>query len=180
MRILAPVVVQRFRIVNTHPALLPAFPILGAIPSGPANSVVWLLAAATPVVAGVLVAQAAYAAPSWRLRLRDAGAGVGATVVAAFLLAWQAGGAIGSDRLAAVGPSPWRFALAVGAALAVVGGAALGALALLDWWRGRDEDAPSVVRSTLTAVTSVVHRGDDAHEAAEPAADPDEGHKAAG
>ncbi|MBN9620521.1 MAG: phosphoribosylglycinamide formyltransferase [Actinobacteria bacterium] len=31
MRILAPVVVQRFRIVNTHPALLPAFPGAHAI-----------------------------------------------------------------------------------------------------------------------------------------------------
>lgn len=164
---------------STVHGTLPAFPVLGAVPSGPANSAVWLLAAATPIVAGVLVAQAAYGAPSWRQRLRDAGVGVLAAVVAALLLAWQGGGSIGSGRLTAVGASPWRFGLAVGAGLAVVGGAALGALALLDWWRGRSADAPSVVQVTLAAVSSVVHRGD-AEEEPPAAADPSESHQAAG
>jgi hypothetical protein len=135
---------------------LPAFPVLGAVPSGPATTPVWLLAAATPIVAGLCLAHLAYGAATWALRLRTAAVAALAAVLIGGVLAWQGGGAIGSGRLSAFGASPWQFGLALGAALAVVGLASLGALAVLAWWRGRGEEAPSVLRATLSAVSSVV------------------------
>lgn len=147
--------------LNARPhGTLPAFPVLGAVPSGPASSVVWLLAAATPIVAGLCLAQLAHRADGWQERLRVAG---GAVVVAAFaglLLAWQGGGAIGSGRLNAVGASPWQLALAFAAGLAVVGGAGLAALGALSWWRARgsvvgDDAAVAASPAALAVVASV-------------------------
>jgi hypothetical protein len=53
------------------------------------------------------------------------------------VLSWQAGGGIGSGHLSAVGASPWRAALAVGAELGIAGAAWLGAAAALQAWRRR-------------------------------------------
>lgn len=146
---------------STVHGTVPAFALLGAVPDGPATTPVWLLAGATPIAAGLCMARVARGdAESWPLRLRNAAAGAAMAVVVGMVLTWQAGGAIGSGRLSAFGASPWQFGLALGAGLALVSGAALGALAGLAWWRSRDDELPGVVRATLTAVTSMVTRDD--------------------
>lgn len=144
---------------STVHGTVPAFPLLGAIPAGPAGTPVWLLTGATPIVAGLCLARVARAASdTWPTRLRIAGAGAAAAAVVGMVLAWQGGGAIGDGRLSAFGASPWQFGLALGAGLAVVGAAALAALAGLAWLRARDDASPGVVRATLTAVTTAISR----------------------
>jgi hypothetical protein len=146
---------------STVHGTVPAFPLLGAVPTGPATTPVWLLAGATPIVAGLCMARVARTdAATWPLRLRNAAAAAAVAILVGITLAWQGGGAIGNGRLSAFGASPWQFGLALGAALAVVGEVALGALAGLAWWRARDDEAPGVMRATLTAVTSMVSRDD--------------------
>jgi hypothetical protein len=152
---------------STVHGTLPAFPVLGAVPSGPATTPAWLLAAAAPAIAGVCVARAAAGERSWLLRLRTAGVGVAIAAVLAMVLGWQGGGAIGSGRLSAFGTSPWRFGLATGAALGAVAGVSVGALALLAWWRSRGTDRVAGLATRLSAVLKVADdspAGDDADE----------------
>jgi hypothetical protein len=140
---------------STVHGTLPAFPVLGAVPSGPASTPVWLLTAVTPVIAGACVARAVSAEPSWLLRLRTAGiAGVLAALLG-MLLGWQGGGAIGSGRLSAFGASPWRFGLAVGGALSVLAAASIGSLQAVSWWRERGSERVAAAAAALTAVLSV-------------------------
>jgi hypothetical protein len=146
---------------STVHGTLPAFPLLGAVPSGPASPSVWLLAVAAPLVAGWSAARVVRGGSRWLLQLRDLGLGAALAAVVAFVLAWQGGGAVGSGRLHAVGASPWQFALALGGGLAVASTAALGVLAALAWWHGRGVEAPNVLRATLAAVGSVVSRDHD-------------------
>jgi Family of unknown function (DUF6350) len=145
---------------STVHGTLPAFPVLGAVPTGPAGTAAWLLAAVTPVLAGLAVVRVVRAADSWVERWRQAGIAVVAAVLGGGLLAGLAGGSLGGGRLRAVGASPWQFGLATGAGIAVVAGSGLAGLAALAWWRGRDAAAPPVLRATLAAVTSVVGRGE--------------------
>lgn len=126
---------------------LPAFPLLGALPSGPASSAAWLLAAATPVAAGLGLAQVARRAPNWPLRFRDAAIAAALAGVAGSVLAWLGGGAIGSGRLSTVGASPLLFGPAIAAGLIVVAEGALAALAALEWWRNRDAAAEPALLS---------------------------------
>jgi hypothetical protein len=135
---------------------LPAFPILGAVPSGPAGTVVWLLAALTPLAAGASVVRVAGRGDDWRARFRDAGLTVAGTAVAGCVVAWQGGGRIGSGALTTVGASPWQFGLATAAGTAVVAGAALVAFAALAWIRGRAgaDDDDTDERPWLTAVAA--------------------------
>lgn len=122
---------------------LPAFPILGALPTGPATTSVWLLVAATPAAAGVVVARVAARESTLLLRLRAAGLAGGLAAAAGLVLAWQGGGSIGSGSLSAIGASPWQFGLALGGALAVVAAATAATLAALAWWRARPAAAPA-------------------------------------
>jgi hypothetical protein len=135
---------------------LPAFPVLGAVPTGPANTAAWLLAAATPVVGGLALARVARRAEGWPLRMRDAALASALAGLAGAVLAWQGGGGIGAGRLSALGASPWQFGLAVTAGVLVVSEVALGAFAALDWWRSRDADAQPVLRATLAAVGAAI------------------------
>jgi hypothetical protein len=141
---------------STVHGTLPAFPVLGAVPSGPATTPVWLLTAATPILAGLYAARAASAAPSWRLQLRNAGVGGLGAALFGMVLAWQGGGAIGSGRLSAFGASPWQFGLALGGALAATTGVAVSAFAALARWRSRavQEAEPLTIWARLTAVHS--------------------------
>lgn len=116
---------------------LPAFPVLGAVPSGPATVPVWLLTGLTPVVAGSCAARVARSGGSWRAQLRVVGAAALLVAAAGLVLAWQAGGAIGSGRLSSFGASPWQFGLATGAAVGVVATLGVGALCALEWLRTR-------------------------------------------
>jgi len=140
---------------------LPAFPVLGAVPSGPASSAAWLLVAATPIAAGLAVVRVARAAETWAQRWSRVAGGVSGAAVLGLVLAWLSGGAIGSGRLSAVGASPWRFGAAAAAGMAVVAAPALAGLALVGWWRAREADDPPVLRATLAAVTAAVSPKDD-------------------
>ena len=147
-------------LASTVHGTLPDFPILGAVPSGPATTPAWLLVGAMPFVAGVCVARVVSRAPTLLLRLRDAALAAALAAMGGLVLAWQGGGAIGSGRLSAVGVSPWQFALAIGGALAVVATASLAALAALAWWRERRAaDTALPLAASLASLLSVVDRG---------------------
>jgi hypothetical protein len=146
---------------STVHGTLPAFPLLGAVPTGPADVATWLLAGLTPFVAGACAARVAAAGVSGDLRssLRTAGVAALFVAVAGFVLAWQAGGSIGSGRLSAFGASPWKFGLTTAGAVGAVAIGALAALAALEWWRAgratKDERRP-----VLTAVHAGVDEPD--------------------
>jgi hypothetical protein len=146
---------------STVHGTLPAFPLLGAVPSGPANSAAWLLAAATPIVAGLALVRIVRAAGSWSERWLQAGFGLAGAGVVALLLGWVSGGALGPGRLSAVGVSPWQFGFAVAAGTAAVAVPSLAGLAAVTWWRGRSAQSPPVVRAALSAVATAVRHKDD-------------------
>jgi hypothetical protein len=125
---------------STVHGTLPAFPVLGAVPTGPANAATWLLAAVTPVLAGVAVVRVVGRSPSWRSRWQQLGLAVPGIVLLALPLAWLGGGGIGDGRLSAVGASPWQFALATAAGTGAVAVPALAALAAVGWWRAHGQD----------------------------------------
>jgi hypothetical protein len=129
---------------------LPAFPVLGALPAGPAGPAAWLLAAATPIAAGLAVVRIARTADSERARWRDAGFAVLGAGLLALGAAWLGGGGIGSGHLAEVGASPWRFGAAVAAGVAVTTAPSLAGLAAVGWWRGRAA-RPAAPRLTAVA-----------------------------
>ncbi len=144
-------------VLTTAHGTLPAFPVLGALPSGHgATWPVWALVGVLPVVGGACVARAVRAAAGWGARFRDAACAALLAVPIGLVLAWQAGGAIGSGRLHAIGASPWQFGLALGVALAVAGSAVLGVAALVTQLRGRESVAPpsAVLRSTRAVLAA--------------------------
>jgi hypothetical protein len=146
---------------STVHGTLPAFPILGAVPSGPATTPAWLLVGATPFVAGACAARVAGAGTSgeWRGALRNVGVAAVFVALAGFVLAWQGGGSIGSGRLSAFGASPWKFGLSAAGAVTVVATATVGALAVLGWWRGRQR-VDNAERPALAAVARKVDEED--------------------
>jgi hypothetical protein len=95
---------------------VPAFPLLGALPSGPTPHWLGVVVLALPVVAGVLgglvVARSLGAVSLTRAAMEGAAIAPCVAVLAA-LLALVSGGPLGDGRLSAVGPSPWRVGLAV-------------------------------------------------------------------
>ncbi len=104
--------------------VLPAFPVLGAIPAGTGPHVVLLVAMVlTAVLAGSVLARAC-AVDGLRAALRRLGVAVPVTALALALLAWLGGGGVGDGRLHVVGASPWRLgavvALEVGAVAVVL------------------------------------------------------------
>jgi hypothetical protein len=167
---------------STAHGTLPAFPILAAVPDGPAATPAWLLVAATPFVAGACVARAVSAAPTLLHRLRAAALAGGLAALLGFLLAWQGGGAIGSGALSTLGASPWQFGLATGAAIAVFAAASLAALAALAWWRGRARPLGADAVAAPVALATVPVDLDDhpVVPAADEPADPSEGDALAG
>lgn len=122
---------------STH-GVVPAFPLLGALPTGAGgNPVALACAVLTLLAAGFVVARSALRADGWAHRVARL---VGSSVAAALIMlvsAWQAGGALGDARLHTVGPSPL---LVCGAMAAAVCGAGLVLGALLAGarvlWRG--------------------------------------------
>ena len=150
---------------STVHGTLPAFPLLGAVPSGPATIPVWVLAGLTPVAAGVCAARVAGAGAGsdWRSVLRTLGVTSALVALAGLVLAWQAGGAIGSGRLSAFGASPWRFGLAIGGAVAVVAVSTVGVLATVAWLRDRrdrDERRGPALAAVSATTTEVVDAND--------------------
>lgn len=148
---------------TTAHGVVPAFPLLGALPHGAAVSpVVWFLVAATPVVAGCCLARlVVLGTQGWRRRLADVGAAAVVTMVVTAVVAWLGGGGIGRGRLRTVGASPWQVGLSVAAESLVAALVALGAVAARDALR-RDRLAaarPVALTRRLRAVGGA--RGDD-------------------
>lgn len=172
---------------GTTSGLLPAFPVLAAVPSGAPNPAAWGVAAATPLLAGVVVAR-----PVFRIagRWRRLAAALAAAVVAGagmVVLGWQGGGAVGDGRLHTVGASPWQLGAAV--ALGVLAGSvpALALAAGWQWLRTRSEidDWDDVVDSgdeadgdgsffATTRIPRLIVRPDDTDSDADDADDADE------
>jgi hypothetical protein len=141
---------------------LPAFPVLGAVPTGPGNGGAWLLVAAAPLTAGLAAVRVARGASTRAEVWRRLAAVLGATALLGLVLAWLAGGAIGSGRLSMVGASPWQFGLAMAGGVAAVAVPSLAGLTALAWWRarGEDEDEPSFA-AALRAVPGLRRREPD-------------------
>ena len=160
---------------STVHGTLPDFPILGAVPTGPASTAAWLLVALAPLMAGVCVARAVAGTSGLLMRLRDAALASLLAALVGMVLAWQGGGAIGSGRLSTVGASPWQFGLAIGGALAAVSAVSLSSLAGLAWWRARPrpEQPASPLSASLATLLSVVDKGEaEPEDAAEDEAAP--------
>jgi hypothetical protein len=141
---------------------LPAFPVLGAVPTGPAGTGAWLLVAAAPLAAGLAAVRVVRAGAAARDAWRRLGGTLLATVVLGIVLAWLAGGGIGSGRLSAVGASPWQFGLVVAGGAGAVAGPCLAGLTAMAWWRRREEedDEPSI-GAALRAVPGLRRRDAD-------------------
>ncbi|MEU3307980.1 DUF6350 family protein [Nocardiopsis sp. NPDC006832] len=125
---------------------LPALPMLAALPSNGAAPVLSLVALAVPFVAGALggvVTQrhapdvVSEAAPLWGF---VCGVTTGILYAA---LAGAAGGSLGTQRLAEVGPSAWQVGLV---AALEVGVAAAVAAWIANWWYTRRSNHSVVAR----------------------------------
>lgn len=95
---------------------VPAFPLLGGLPSGPAPTWLGVLVLAAPLAAGALgglVVARSLGAVSLRRAALEGAAVAPCVAVVVGLLALLSGGPLGGGRLAEVGPSPWRVGLAV-------------------------------------------------------------------
>lgn len=106
---------------------VPAFPLLAALPEAAVPGWAGVLALAVPVAAGALagvVVHARLAGGSWQRTALEAAAVGPVCGVVLGLLAWLSGGPVGGERLAEVGPSPWRVALAVALATGTAAAAA--------------------------------------------------------
>ncbi|MFD5750036.1 DUF6350 family protein [Streptomyces sp. NPDC127033] len=122
----------------------PSFPLLAAVPEGPATALNWAVAA-VPAVAGATVAwftlrvavpPFAVREEAWSARDTALGTALGGAVCAALmaLLAALAGGPLGNGRLASFGPAWW---LTGGAALVWTVGLGVPVALLLRAWRLR-------------------------------------------
>ncbi|HVU93246.1 MAG TPA: DUF6350 family protein, partial [Jatrophihabitans sp.] len=122
----------------------------------------WLLVAAAPLTAGLAAVRVARGASTRAEVWRRLAAVLGATALLGLVLAWLAGGAIGSGRLSTVGASPWQFGLAMAGGVAAVAVPSLAGLTALAWWRarGEDEDEPSFA-AALRAVPGLRRREPD-------------------
>ncbi|MFJ2111181.1 DUF6350 family protein [Streptomyces sp. NPDC087850] len=158
--------------------VLPSFPLLAAVPSGPGTPLNWA-AGAVPVAAGLAVAwfTVRRAAPPYSVREEAWGAGETAVtaalggVVCAVLtaaLAGMAGGPLGANGLALFGPVWWRTGVA---ALAWTVGLGLPGALLLRAWRLRTRgvrevpEAPGVLGAQGGPGDSGAWHGSGAREA---------------
>lgn len=116
---------------------LPMFPMLAALPDNGPAPVVSLAAVAGPFVAGavggILAQRSAPEAVSGTSPLWGLASGAATGMVCA-VLAGMAGGSLGGQRLATIGPSVWQVGLAAAAEVAV---AAAVAAWVATWWRFR-------------------------------------------
>lgn len=110
--------------------VLPAFPLLGALPSGHGSSrVVLAWMAITLLAAGCVAARLARCAET----LRAVAVAASLSGAAMAVLAWLGGGAVGTGRLRTVGASPWQTGLAVAGAIAASALVAVAARAIWMW-----------------------------------------------
>ncbi|HEY2793723.1 MAG TPA: DUF6350 family protein [Micromonosporaceae bacterium] len=144
---------------------LPAFPLLGAIPSGQIPQVLAvILLAGTLLAAGWVTTRLArgpaavdFGSLISRLAVAAAGAGMAMAV-----LGWLSGGALGPARLHAVGPSPWQLGIAVAGEIAVMSLLLIGASALRGWLSVHA--VTLVMASRRTLVRAWPRRADGKHD----------------
>jgi Family of unknown function (DUF6350) len=122
-------------LTGARPGALPTFPLVAAVPHGPAPAVVELV--------GIVILVAAGASAAWlvaragRALLPSMGLALGAGAMTGLLTAIAVGladGPAGPGRMSVLGASPWQTGLAVAGEVAVV---ACGAAGALTWRRGR-------------------------------------------
>lgn len=127
-----------FTMFSTGHGVLPAFPLLGALPTGDgAPPIVLGWGLVTVVAAGFVAARAS----GRQHGARGVAVAAGLSGLGMAVLAWLGGGAVGSGRLHTVGASPWQVGLAVAGEVAVVG---LGYL-LVRALRSRGSTRPAMV-----------------------------------
>jgi hypothetical protein len=117
-------------LAGAHPGLMPMVPVLGALPSDGSWSGRLLGLLSVPVLAGVgigwLGCRSLPRLSSWRTKLASALTAAATSAVALTVLAAWGSGAVGVERLSAVGTRPWLFGavllgeLAAGAAASVL------------------------------------------------------------
>ena len=140
---------------------LPAFPLLGALPSGSgASAPAWALVVATPLLAGAALFLLARRAGGPRQHWPVAGAGAAGAGAIGILLGWQGGGAIGAGRLAEFGASPWQLGLAFALETGVVAAAALGGQLLAGRFRGAEVTTPGRLLSAVKGALADARAGD--------------------
>ncbi|MYW68390.1 hypothetical protein GTY65_30590 [Streptomyces sp. SID8379] len=139
-------------------ALLPAFPLLAAVPeAGPGTPFTWAVAA-VPVVAAATVAWFVVGAES-QTRGRVAygvltAAGLCGAAMAC--LAVVSGGALGVAALSAFGPAGWLTGVA---AVVWIVGAGLPMALTVRWWRGREPVLRGRVSEWASSVVAARRRG---------------------
>lgn len=131
---------------GAHPGLMPLIPILGALPEEARYPWGLWIVLAVPVVAGMWVARyVARGQREWSLRdrLAASGAAVAGAVLLVVVVTWLGNGAIGVERLSAVGPALLPMAGAL--LLEVLVGAAvwIGWVAVQGWRRSRAGAEPA-------------------------------------
>jgi hypothetical protein len=136
--------------LETSRGVVPAFPLLGALPGHPAPPPVLGFLVAAQLVAGVLTGWLAWRAAGGRARRAAVTALRAAAAAGAFLgvAAWQAGGAIGVGRLRVVGASAWRLGVVVCVEVALVALAVVAGRYLWRRWadrRASTSDEPELV-----------------------------------
>ncbi|WP_353947165.1 DUF6350 family protein [Streptomyces sp. HUAS MG91] len=157
-------------------ALLPAFPLLAAVPDGPGTPLTWAVAL-VPVTAAATVAwfvTGAGEAAGW-----TRGRVLGAVAVAAGLcgvamacLAVASGGALGVAALSAFGPVGWLTGAAAAGWVVAVG---MPVALTVRWWRGRDAVVGPRVSAWATALRTRRRREKEEAPARTPVAVPDAG-----
>lgn len=133
-----------FTAFSTGHGVLPAFPVLAALPSGHGGNAFvlgWMIVSL--LGAGLVTAHVAGREEG----VRGVAVAVGIAGCGMALLAWLGGGAIGSGRLSTVGASPWQVGLSVAGQTATVALAYLGV-----WWLRRGRDAPTEAEPELAGV----------------------------
>ena len=100
-------------LAGAHPGLMPMIPVLGALPSDGTWSGWLILLLTVPVLAGVgigwLACRSLARLSSWRTKLATAITAAATSAVCLTVLAAMGSGAVGVERLSAVGTRPLLF-----------------------------------------------------------------------
>ena len=100
-------------LAGAHPGLMPMIPVLGALPSDGTWSGWLILLLTVPVLAGVgigwLACRSLARLSSWRTKLATAVTAAATSAVCVTVLAAMGSGAVGVERLSAVGTRPLLF-----------------------------------------------------------------------
>ncbi len=109
-------------VAGSHAGAVPALPVFAAVPHARAPWPVLAVAIMIMLASGVIAGwPSAVNRPTVREQLRTIAIAAAILLVGAAIVGALAGGPAGPGRLAAVGPSPWQFAVAATVEISVVG-----------------------------------------------------------